>query len=503
MAAGEGFKTFSTGDILTAADVNGYLMQGVWVFANATERSTEVTSPQEGNVSYLKDTNVFEIYDGTNWIGYGSGDITAVTAGSGLSGGGTSGAVTVSLDLTSANVFTAAQTATSFIVTGSTIPTNGIYRPSANTLGFSTNTTLRAILNSSGVFVIGTDTAYAVTAGFTPNLQNHGTTAAGSGSSQSRWSNDGNGPTVGMFKSRGTTIGTQTIVASGDILGNLSFFGSDGTAGITAAQIRGVVDGTPGTNDMPGALQFFTTPDGSSTLTQRMTIGSSGKIGIAGSPNAGASVFIGGNISGAVTSYAIYAQATVASTVTTGAQIFNTFIGTENAIFTLPDIVHYRASQATFGASSTVTNQYGFQVSSGLTGATNNFAFHSNIAAGTNRWGFYAQGTAANYFAGRTGVGGAATSATQFYVNNAQSASDVTVLTRNFASQTADSWSIQNSAASLIFGVTAAGWMKYISGNTATTVGAAGGASALPANPTGYLKIDIGGTEYKVPYYAA
>jgi hypothetical protein len=45
--------------------------------------------------------------------------------------------------------------------------------------------------------------------------------------------------------------------------------------------------------------------------------------------------------------------------------------------------------------------------------------------------------------------------------------------------------------------------MKYISGNTATTVGAAGGASALPLTPTGYLKIDIGGTEFKVPYYAA
>lgn len=37
---------------------------------------------------------------------------------------------------------------------------------------------------------------------------------------------------------------------------------------------------------------------------------------------------------------------------------------------------------------------------------------------------------------------------------------------------------------------------------TATTVGAAGGASALPATPTGYLWIYINGTGYKVPYYA-
>lgn len=95
MAAGLGFKTFNTGDVLTAGDTNGYLMQGVWVFANATARTSAVTSPQEGNVSFLKDTNSLEIYDGAAWVAYGSGDITGVTAGTGISGGGTSGTVTV------------------------------------------------------------------------------------------------------------------------------------------------------------------------------------------------------------------------------------------------------------------------------------------------------------------------------------------------------------------------------------------------------------------------
>lgn len=37
---------------------------------------------------------------------------------------------------------------------------------------------------------------------------------------------------------------------------------------------------------------------------------------------------------------------------------------------------------------------------------------------------------------------------------------------------------------------------------TATTVGAAGGASALPATPTGYIIINIAGTDRKVPFYA-
>lgn len=95
MAAGLGFKTFTTGEVLTAANVNGYLMQGVWVFADAAARTAAVTSPQEGNTSFLKDTNALEIYDGAAWVAYGAGDITGVTAGTGISGGGTSGAVTI------------------------------------------------------------------------------------------------------------------------------------------------------------------------------------------------------------------------------------------------------------------------------------------------------------------------------------------------------------------------------------------------------------------------
>lgn len=67
MAAGLGFKTFATGDVLTAADTNGYLMQGVWVFADATARDAAVTSPQEGNMCYLKSTDTVQYYSGTAW----------------------------------------------------------------------------------------------------------------------------------------------------------------------------------------------------------------------------------------------------------------------------------------------------------------------------------------------------------------------------------------------------------------------------------------------------
>lgn len=83
MAAGLGFKDFTTGEVLTAADVDGYLMQGVWVFADAAARTAAVTSPQEGNISFLKDTNSTEYYSGSAWVAIGGSVPTSLefTAG--------------------------------------------------------------------------------------------------------------------------------------------------------------------------------------------------------------------------------------------------------------------------------------------------------------------------------------------------------------------------------------------------------------------------------------
>jgi hypothetical protein len=74
MAAGLGFKEFTTGDVLTAADANGYLAsQVVMVFADAAARTTAITSPQEGMISYLKDTNATQYYSGSAWASIGGG----------------------------------------------------------------------------------------------------------------------------------------------------------------------------------------------------------------------------------------------------------------------------------------------------------------------------------------------------------------------------------------------------------------------------------------------
>lgn len=82
MAAGLGFKEFTTGDVLTAADANGYLAsQVVMVFASAAARSTAITSPQEGMISFRKDADALEYYSGTAWVAVDTGMSPLTTKG--------------------------------------------------------------------------------------------------------------------------------------------------------------------------------------------------------------------------------------------------------------------------------------------------------------------------------------------------------------------------------------------------------------------------------------
>jgi hypothetical protein len=82
MAAGLGFKEFTTGDVLTAADANGYLAsQVVMVFADATARTAAITSPQEGMISFRKDADAMEYYSGAAWVAVDSGTSPLTTKG--------------------------------------------------------------------------------------------------------------------------------------------------------------------------------------------------------------------------------------------------------------------------------------------------------------------------------------------------------------------------------------------------------------------------------------
>lgn len=105
-----------------------------------------------------------------------------------------------------------------------------------------------------------------------------GTTGARGGISLSNFDNTAAtpAPILEWNVSKSATKGVQTVLVSGDQIGNIIFRGSDGTAFIGGAQIRALVDGTPGTNDMPGRLEFLTTADGASTSTIRLTIDNAG-----------------------------------------------------------------------------------------------------------------------------------------------------------------------------------------------------------------------------------
>ena len=82
-----------------------------------------------------------------------------------------------------------------------------------------------------------------------------------------------NGPMFQFNRSRDTTIGAvATIVQDGDELLEISAGGADGAAFIPAASIRVQVDGTPGTNDMPGRILFSVTADGASSVSEAMRI---------------------------------------------------------------------------------------------------------------------------------------------------------------------------------------------------------------------------------------
>jgi hypothetical protein len=92
---------------------------------------------------------------------------------------------------------------------------------------------------------------------------------------QRNTTNDANGSYYALEKNR-----NGAAVQNNDILGNVVFRGYDGTNYLQAAAIWSRVNGTPGTNDMPGALVFGTTPDGGSGPTERMTLDASGVLAV-------------------------------------------------------------------------------------------------------------------------------------------------------------------------------------------------------------------------------
>ena len=219
-----------------------------------------------------------------------------------------------------------------------------------------------------------------------PVFQTHAININGSQQGIYSWSSTATTAATQIFlKSKSNTIGTRGIVGINDTVGAIRFAGDDGAAFIESASITSEIDATPGTNDMPGRLIFSTTADGTAAPTERMRITNDGRVGIGGSPGTSFSVVNSKAITGATTQVGYGLSATIASDVTTLVAGYRSLLATQAAAFTLPSLYYYEAIQGTFGATSVVTNQYGFVAGNTLTGATNNYGFYSNIASGTSR----------------------------------------------------------------------------------------------------------------------
>jgi len=158
----------------------------------------------------------------------------------------------------------------------------GIFSGGTDQVCVSTGGVERGRFDSSGRFLVGTSSARSGYAGgnnFTPYLQVEGNSDGTRFYSLTNNSNANavSAPILNLSRSRSSSIGGTTVVQNDDWLGTISFNGYDGTNPVEAVQIKAEVDGTPGTNDMPGRLVFSTTADGASSPTERFRIANTGK----------------------------------------------------------------------------------------------------------------------------------------------------------------------------------------------------------------------------------
>jgi len=128
---------------------------------------------------------------------------------------------------------------------------------------------------ADGRALVGIDTSEPLF--YTGRVQVQGTNSSTSAITVKSNQNDSGGPAVVLGKSRATSAGGVTIVQDDDELGCIYFTGADGVDCTSqAAFIRGLVDGSPGSNDMPGRIVFGTAADGAATATERLRITSTG-----------------------------------------------------------------------------------------------------------------------------------------------------------------------------------------------------------------------------------
>ena len=160
------------------------------------------------------------------------------------------------------------------------------------------------------------------------------------------------------------------------------------------------------------ALTFDGTTLGSTALniTGNTTLGDAttdtvtvnGYMGVGGAGQAGVGLTVTSSAVTGSSQYGVYSTITSSATSNTGS--FLSLPKTAASAFTADSVHGFYALNATLGAGSTITNQYGVRIAD-LTSGTNNYGITSQVSSGTNKWNIYVSGTAQNYFAGNVGIG--------------------------------------------------------------------------------------------------
>lgn len=127
-------------------------------------------------------------------------------------------------------------------------------------------------------------------------------------------------------------------------------------------------------------------------------------LGVGGAANASYGISITSSTLTGLGQIGVFSTPTITSAATTGGYGYYARVFTEAASFTVADVFGLRCVNASKGAGSTITNQYGIYVDDQTQG-TNNYGIRALVSSGANKWNIYASGTAANYFAGNVGIG--------------------------------------------------------------------------------------------------
>jgi hypothetical protein len=218
-----------------------------------------------------------------------------------------------------------------------------------------------------------------------------------------RASTNATSPIILVRKARGT-VASPSAANTGDNAGVLRFQAYGGSNYRNVADILGQITTYTSDTSISGSL-LFRTNNASTDVTERARFTPDGRFFLGSTNTALNGGMVNALAPAAAFSAGHYLNPTITSSTTSAFGGFQTAISTAASSFTLTNLYHFLAETGTIGSGSTVTNQYGFYAASSLNGATNDYGFYSDITSGANHWNFYANGSAANYFAGNVGIG--------------------------------------------------------------------------------------------------